>query len=487
MNRLIDPKSSALGRSVILRIDRSSFDLLKKHLQQDSTQEQCAYALFSQARTADGTVLIVRDLFLPEPDDLSVQNAVRVAPTRHFQATVYLIAQAGNLGILDFHTHTTSGAVAFSGIDETHAQESADYLCEKFAPPITQAMVVFNQDLTAHDAVVFDRSLSDFRQIEALEITGRGSDIRLTDRSGESPETIDPQYDRQIRIPGWNQTQIARHRIAIVGAGGNGAQLFQSLVALGGGTEGWIALIDPDRIENSNLPRIPYAEACHVGSPKVTVAAAYASRKNPHTRIFPYPCSVTDKAVQDRIKGATVLFGAGDHDGVRKVCNELAVRYNIPYIDLGCDIQLSGEETLAGGQVRVIIPGTNACLVCCQGFDASQAATELMNEANAFDHMAQGYVRGSSADPVPSVTNLNGMTAQYALNAFLALIHGAPFGAWDILHFDWLSGKTLVAQSTPRESCPLCGTNGQLNLGDQEPPTVKIEPKFEKTARLENR
>ena len=68
-----------------------------------------------------------------------------------------------------------------------------------------------------------------------------------------------PAHLRAARFPGWNQAAISRQRIVVVGAGGKGAQLIQTLVSIGAGTQGWIASVDPDVVEESNLPRIPYA------------------------------------------------------------------------------------------------------------------------------------------------------------------------------------------------------------------------------------
>jgi hypothetical protein len=92
---------------------------------------------------------------------------------------------------------------------------------------------------------------------------------------------------------------------------------------------------------------------------------------------------VVDEVCVQRIKSATVLFCAPDNDGVRKVCNELSVRYQIPLIELGCDIRDANGKLLAGGQVRVVLPGQNACLVCCGGFDPSQAALDLLDPQQA--------------------------------------------------------------------------------------------------------
>ena len=480
MQRLKSTIHSTLGKTIRARFNCPAFKCLREHLAQDRHAEQFAFGLFSQAKTADGATLIVRDLFLPDEGDLSEQSGGGVAPTKEFQSIVYLLAEQRGLGIMDIHTHPHQGAPRFSGIDQARSAANARYICERFAAPATHAMIVFGSDITAHDAVVFDRSLEGYRMIDAIDVLGRGTQLRLSGERG-ADVTCDSRYSRQAMIPGWDQLAVARQRIVIAGAGGNGAQIMQTLVSIGAGTEGWIAVADPDSIEESNLPRIPYAYPEHIGSPKVTVAAQYAGHKNSAVRFYPYPCSITEEVVADRVKAATVLIGAGDNDGLRKVCNELAVRHQIPYIDLGCDIQVDEHRIAAGGQARLILPGVNACLVCCNGYDPSQAAIDLMDDERAAVHAARGYVRGGK-QTTPSVANLNAHTAQLGVAVFLALVQGGLFGEWDYAHFDQLSGETIVARTKRREDCPLCGKYGVLAMGDQNEARVASEPSWARVA-----
>jgi len=487
MQRLDPSEQSSLGKTVRLRLSRPLFKRLKQHLTSDARMEQFAFALFSQARTAEGTILIVRDLFLPDRGDLAEQSAGCVAPTKRFQDAVYLIAQQRGLGILDIHTHPHQGSPRFSGIDQGESSRNGQYISRTFPAPATHAMVVFGNDATAHDAVVYDRLREGYRTIDCLEILGRGMQVFPTNPRNRR-RLDDPRFHRHALIPGWDQQTLAEQRIVIVGAGGNGAHLVQTLISMGAGSQGWIAVVDPDVVEASNLPRIPYAFAEHLGQPKVTVAAQYAGRKNPSTSCFPYPCSVTEPCVQDRLKAATVIFGAADNDGVRKGCNETSVRYQIPYIDLGCDIQIEEKEVAAGGQVRVVLPGTNACLVCCQGYDPAAAAIDLMDESRAAIRAAHGYVRGSAAQPTPSIAALNAHTAQLAVQALLGLAAGSLSGDWDCIWFDLISGETTAAKTKRREDCPLCGAEGILAMGDEIPrePTDQA-PNFSPIARKSER
>lgn len=457
------------NKEMTLRIARPDYDRLAGHLQQGTTEEQFAFLLCGRARSADEVVLIVHSMFLPDRCDLSTQGPGGVAPTRGFQSFVYTQADRLGLSIVDVHTHPHQTVPRLSPKDMQEWPRSTRTIDDLFAARITTAMIVFDPSVTAFDGVVYDRESRQSRPVERLEILGRNTKIRLRRRRDEASNCGDSRYARQFLLPGWDQTTISRQRIVIVGVGGSGAQVLQPLVCIGAGIEGWIAVIDPDIVEESNLPRIPYAHPEHVGTPKVTVAAQYAGRKNACLPVYPYPCSVKEHAAEDRIKAATLLVGAGDNDGVRHNCNELAVRYSIPYIDLGCDILAENDGFSAGGQVRVVLPGENACLVCCGGYDPTAAASELADDSQVADRAAAGYVRGHTGNPTPSISNLNGTTAQLAMAAFLSIVHGDRFGAWDYAYFDQLTAQTITARTSRRDSCPLCGLRGSLGAGDAPP------------------
>lgn len=465
--------TSALGSTVALRFGGRLFDRLREHLSHDRSNEQFAFALCRHINTEEGTTLLVHELFLPTAGDLSEQSGGGVCPSKRFMRMVYGRAWASGSTILDIHTHPHPGVPSFSGIDTHHAQKNAKYITETFPDPVTHAMVVFGDDVEGHDAVVYDRGLRKSRPIDRIEVLGRPTKIRPTGKH-RGRRHADPRYDRQRLIPGWDQDRLARLRVAIVGAGGTGSQVFQTLVSLGVGTLGWIALIDHDDIEASNLPRVQYAAPRHIGCSKVGVARAYAKVRNP--KITVHAIAERIRSVDDvpMLRAASVIIGAGDNDGVRRLLNETSARNLIPYIDLGCDIQV-GDEVHAGGQARVVIPGENACLTCCGGFDPSEAALDLLDDADVEARARHGYVRGADAAATPSVVNLNATTAQMGVTALLALLQGEVFGDWDYARYDQLRGEMITASSSRSETCPVCGPDGVLALAGEEPPDAPVE------------
>src|SRR5438093_8131216 len=70
---------------------------------------------------------------------------------------------------------------------------------------------------------------------------------------------------------------LGRMRVAVVGLGGIGSILVESLARLGVGA---LMLVDNDVVDETNLPRLVAARADDVGKPKTVPAVRNARRAN---------------------------------------------------------------------------------------------------------------------------------------------------------------------------------------------------------------
>jgi molybdopterin/thiamine biosynthesis adenylyltransferase len=291
--------------------------------------------------------------------------------------------------------------------------------------------------------------------------------VILTDTEAK-PVSHDKIYSRHKIIPGWKQGLLENLRIFLCGLGGNGALVFDSLLALGiGSAGGWIRACDPDILEESNLPRIPYAYPWHVGLPKAVVAAEHARRKNLKLNTQCYGMALEDKQMIESIKQANLIIGAIDNDGARMTLNGLAARYGIPYIDLGTEIIPGDNRYEAIGQIRCFIPGKTGCLVCTGAIDPSNAALDSMSEEDRDDYQRAGYIRGEKETPTPSVLHLNGVVSHLAISQFLKMIFDDNFESSDYIHYDRQKSMLLAASSLRDDQCPVCGINGYIAQGDE--------------------
>lgn len=93
------------------------------------------------------------------------------------------------------------------------------------------------------------------------------------------------RYARQIQLPGFGsqlQEKLAHAKILIIGCGGLGTSVAQSLAAMGFGN---IQLIDGDTIKEENLHRQFLFNPEDIGKMKASVLSQKLSRQNPEIRI----------------------------------------------------------------------------------------------------------------------------------------------------------------------------------------------------------
>ena len=228
MRRIASNEPSSLGRETTIRMTRVAADALYTHMRQDGCKEQMAFGLASHAKTAEGTLFLVNELVLPEASDLAEQSIVGICPTKEYQDYIYFRAQQTGKSIVEFHTHPGSGTPQFSSVDDAHGYPNAEYIAGKFQEPTTLLMVVGNNRFDAFDGIAFDRHRHLFRQIDRFEVLGRPNDIQyMGGVTSESRYENDAAFDRQRKIPGWNQLGLERQRIGIFGGEATAAPCFR--------------------------------------------------------------------------------------------------------------------------------------------------------------------------------------------------------------------------------------------------------------------
>ncbi|MFC1601759.1 ThiF family adenylyltransferase, partial [Candidatus Sumerlaeota bacterium] len=447
-----------MATKTVLRMTTATDVALAEHIRSGaSDDEQFAFGVCSKAQGRSSTIYLLSETLLPGREDLAMQGPAGVGPTRAFQNAAYWLAVQQKRAILDMHSHPFQSIPRLSGIDDYQSKRNAQFVCENFPPEATMLMVVFNRDSSCFDGRVLDRASGKFRPLDRIEVLGKS--IRIIRRTPEKPSTVDKKFSRHLLIPGWNQSALENLKVVLAGLGGNGAAIFSGLLSLGvGRKEGWIVACDPDVVERSNVPRIPYAFPFDVGKSKARVARRFARRKEPRATVFCHQGQIDDPSVLPWTKEAHVIIGGVDSDNARKTLNQLSANYLIPLLDVAAEIIPQATECHAAGQIRIVEPGANACLICSGGLDVSEVDPAELSEEQRAALRRAGYVRGLDETPTPAVLDLNGVASYLTLSHLRRMVFGESLAGRNYVLYDRQNCSLIAAAMPPPDpDCPVCG------------------------------
>ena len=214
-------------------------------------------------------------------------------------------------------------------------------------------------------------------------------------------------------------------KIIVVGVGGLGCPASLALAEEGVGTLG---LMDPDRVELSNLHRqILYGEK-DLGRLKVEAASEYLKRFFPKTKIIPFPESFSSTNAEKFLAQYDLVIDGLDRLEKKFILNDCCVKTGKPFVHAGV-IRFEG-------QVLPVVPGKTACLRCLIPKIPPPFAMPTCQEAGVLGSFSQaiGYLQAHEA---------------------LGLASGmGPFRLWKI-NAERREARSIVTQRNP--DCPACG------------------------------
>ena len=359
------------------------------------------------------------------------------------------------LAYVAVHNHGSDRRVDFSKIDlESHERGYPALLDIGRGIPV--GALVFGRRSVAADIWLSDgtrRSLGTYRVI--------GHDTkRLYSQPRQECES-NTEHDRQVRMFGASGQQVLHaSKVAVIGLGGVGSLVAEHLARLG---VGHLVLIDPDKIESSNLSRVVGATRVDVetGQFKTQIAVRHAREVAPHATLQPVAGDASHHSVAGILRDCDFLFLAADSMRARLVVNALAHQYLIPTIQMGAKIRPSASGKLEDAMcaVRHIRPGSG-CLWCNGLIDPTQLAIEAKSD---IERKEQAY---GVEEPNPSVITLNAVAAAHAVNDFLfdflALRTNKSEAAYH--HFHFHTGR--AQHVTPRRDPECRECIQRLAMGD---------------------
>jgi molybdopterin/thiamine biosynthesis adenylyltransferase len=438
-------------------------------------EEQMAFLLASSNRSALNTRLLVSEMIPASPADFVYQSRGGLEPRAEFVAATIKRCLKEGWHLIEVHSHPfdTGSRTTFSAVDWANDRKKMPALASIIPEPFLHATMVVGQK--ALDAHYYDRASQRIRPISQITLIGeRVQHLPTTaSRGTKRGKQIDERFHRQALFFG-NATQhaLAQATVAVVGLGGLGSLVATQLAHLG---IGHLILIDPDRVERSNLNRLFGAGIADLGRTKVEVYAGIIKRISETTRVTALPLSLLDRSDQQAIafaRSADVIAGCVDNDGARLILNQIAVRYLIPLVDGGSGIHLDAHSQVqaAGGQVQRVLPGAG-CLECRGYINPQRVHFDLAPEAFQTKARAHGYGTDAVA---PSVIYLNGIVASQQVAEIVSLLSEVELTTEaqpPLMVYNALQRKLTPIHAQADPACPTCGLEGLSGIGDFAPIT----------------
>ena len=239
---------------------------------------------------------------------------------------------------------------------------------------------------------------------------------------------MDGRYCRQIILPEIKesgQARLSSSKASVIGAGGLGSAVLYYLASAGIGE---ISIVDPDRVDLTNLNRQFIHNEADIGREKAISAMEKIQSFNPAIKVTASVAGVCAENTGEHLSGSDIVISCVDNKHTRFLLNGFCVQRGVPFVDGG----ISGFE----GYVLTYLPNAAPCFCC---------AFPVIKESPA----PTGVI-GAAAGVVGSIM---------ALQAVKILL-GIKFENY-LLYADLMSLKVFPIEARKNPNCPVCGANGQ--------------------------
>lgn len=421
--------------------------------------ERMAFGYCSASSSGCMTRFLLKEIELPADQDYAEQHEARVV--LNAAGTVrYLVRATGAAAFLDAHSHPFPGMPHPSETDEWAAQKQYTSL-QTPSPGAGLIRIIRSADSRIW-ASVHTGADTEPHALREIRVHGtEGWEIVVpvnaaTRRSQEGARELDHRTLACLGETGLAQTRSLT--VGVIGVGGVGSMVVRLLA----GVVGSLIIIDPDKLEAHNAPRVWFAGEHSKGS-KVLAAKRALRTAFPELKVRTSTDSFPSTRTKELLGEVDFLFVCPDHNAVRYAASRFAAHTFTPLVEVGCGGRArAGVLSALGYHVRLQTPG-GPCLAC-NGLDLSK----LEDPSTTEEKKRIGYLE--EGDEVAG--ELAGLTTRAAADAFDVFLRyctryaGKPplhiYG--DALHFKTLD---LTGSYAAGRECPTCGpaVSGVLRTG----------------------
>ena len=402
----------------LLRFPQGLFPELRAQLLTDSSRETFALLFGQRHRVGEHELIKIVSAHYPRPQDYEDQGLAHLRLKRQYiYDRLVEVQQRGDVDtLIDVHTHPfCSQGAAFSGTDDRDERAFHSWLTDTLDDIHYASIVLSRSDYAARlwrreaeGSVACPARIKTQVVSENWPCAGDPAlaDIALAE--------ADPEHGflaRSVLALGLDNLRRMTHgqRLAVVGVGGLGSVIAENLIHTGFQA---LDLIDPDRVEITNLNRIvgAYYQDAVENRLKVEVVRDHLQRINPRAEIGAHAFGVEDEAALSVLAQADWIMLATDSQYSRFKAQEIALRFGIPLISSGVNITVTdGEITDMSGEVIVARTGDRLCLHCLGRINPTEVAAEQHKDDFLGQELVRrGYVDGQDVKE-PAVKTLNSL------------------------------------------------------------------------------
>lgn len=459
--------------------------LSKHHIHAGKDTETLSYVFARTTENIDSVTVLVphnAPVLLLDDDCFEYKSSARVALKNSvLNKLLYEFACSDYDTLINIHDHWFDSECSdFSPIDDADDKCFDQYLRDRFEPMLRARpdfavdRPIFNLAIVLCNGGASARLIDtrDERLFQPLDIQIMGDHLKCLPANMSKAKTAYSAHwlnRHQDFIALQQQQWLAASEVFLVGAGGLGSILAESVARLGVGA---LTIVDHDELESSNLNRFQGGCPDDVGEKKVEVLEKRLKAMFPMLQLKVHALPIQDETLESVFARADLLVGALDDDVVRYYLNVASVQYMLPYFDGGVSVETTPAVDFRS-RLSVVLPGTSACLQCSKikVLDMPAVGEAYADPATRQLKQATGYVLDRPEVASPSVYSLNMACSAALMMELTNYLCGWRPTATNI-KTEWQTGRSERLDRAnypawPGEDCSACGYRS--GLGGSEP------------------
>ena len=236
------------------------------------------------------------------------------------------------------------------------------------------------------------------------------------------------------------QKRLRNAKVIIIGVGGIGATVVQTLISVGVGN---ITVVDFDIVERKNLPRQPIYRISDLGIRKVDAIKNQINQIKPEVVVNTINKKITSvEDVKEVIVGHNLVIQACDSPRflIRRWINEACIKTKIDFLMV--------HSCMIG---PLVIPGKTACNTCLEDY--------IRKSFPLYDQLVKEIINSSYHRPMPFIgpmVMLSGVIAGMEAIKYITQ-YTKPITLNRVITVNPVSGEIRIVRIKRNKYCATCG------------------------------